>query len=114
LIPGTLMAHRDKRFRYPETTAFAAAGEDSVLLKDIAEIGTVTPLQDAGFLNLYSYHGKNVFPEVHHRRIAFNAGRSVDFLRDHETVLKDALRHYRLPEPYHVTTGDGMVMFIQN
>jgi glycosyltransferase involved in cell wall biosynthesis len=114
LIPGTLMAHRDKRFRYPETTAFAAAGEDSVLLKDIAEIGTVTPLQDAGFLNLYSYHGKNVFPEVHHRRIAFNAGRSVDFLREHETVLKDALRHYRLPEPYHVTTGDGMVMFIQN
>jgi glycosyltransferase involved in cell wall biosynthesis len=114
LIPGTMMAYRDKRFRYPETTTFAAAGEDSVLLSEIAAIGPVTPLQDAGFLNLYSYHGKNVFSEVHHRRIAFNAGRWIDFLRDHEKILKDALRHYRLPEPYRVTTGDGMVMFIQN
>ena len=110
LIPGTLMTYRDKRFRYPETTS----GEDSVLLREISEVGTVTPLQDAGFLNLYSYHGKNVFSEVHHRRIGFNAGQSVDFLRDRETILKSALRYYRLPEPYRVTTGDGMVMFIQN
>jgi len=114
MIPGTLLTHRDQRFRYPETTELAAAGEDSVLLRQIAEVSTVTPLHDVGFLTLYSYHGGNVFSETHHRRIAFLAGHSVDFLREREPILRAALRHYRLPEPYRVTTGNGMVMFIQN
>ena len=114
LIPGTLMAHRAARLRYPETTEVASAGEDSFLLKELAENGNVIPFHDAGFLNVYSYHGKNVFSEVHHRRIAYLAGPSVDFLREREPVLRDALRHYRLPEPYRVITGDGTVVFIQN
>jgi glycosyltransferase involved in cell wall biosynthesis len=114
LIPGTLMAHRDTRFRYPETTPFAARGEDSVLLQQIAETATVTPLENAGYLNIYSYHGKNVFPEFHHRRIAVIGGRSLDTLREQESILRDALQHYRLPEPYTVASGDGQVMFIQN
>jgi glycosyltransferase involved in cell wall biosynthesis len=114
LIPGTMMTHRDHRFRYPETTELASAGEDSVLLKQIADNASVAPFQDAGFLNVYSYHGKNVFSEGHHRRITFLAGRSVDSLRIRESVLRDALRHYRLPEPYRVTARDGKVMFVQN
>jgi glycosyltransferase involved in cell wall biosynthesis len=114
LIPGTMMTHRDARFRYPETTELASAGEDSVLLQQIAVNASVAPFQDAGFLNIYSYHGKNVFSEVHHRRIAFLTGRSADSLRNHESVLMDALRHYRLPQPYRVTGRDGMVMLVQN
>ena len=114
LIPGTMMTHRDARFRYPETTEVASAGEDSVLLRQIAANASVAPFQDAGFLNVYSYHGKNVFSEVHHRRITFLAGRSVDSLRMRESVLREALRHYRLPEPYRVTARDGKVMFVQN
>jgi glycosyltransferase involved in cell wall biosynthesis len=113
LIPGTLMAHRDTRSRYPDTDGLAAAGEDSVLLEQIAATGTVTPFQDAGFLNVYSYHGRNVFSEVHHRRIAIQSGRSFDSLRRQESILRDALRYYRLPEPYRVTTGEGLVMFVQ-
>jgi len=114
LIPGTLMAYRGSRVRYPETTDVASAGEDSFLLKELVENGNVIPFHDAGFLNIYSYHGKNVFPEVHHRRIAYLAGPSVDFLRERESVLRDALRHYRLPEPYRVITGNGTVVFVQN
>jgi len=114
LIPGTLMTHRDVRFRYPGTTELASAGEDSVLLGQIVANATVTRFQDAGFLNVYSYHGKNVFSEIHHRRIAFYGSRSADFLRDHASTLRDALRHYHLPEPYRVTTGDGTVVFLQN
>jgi glycosyltransferase involved in cell wall biosynthesis len=114
LIPGTLMAHRAARLRYPEATDVASAGEDSFLLKELAENGNVVPFRDAGFLNVYSYHGKNVFSEVHHRRIAYLAGPSVDFLRERESVLRDALRHYRLPAPYRVITGDGKVVFVQN
>lgn len=114
LIPGTLMAYRDPRFRYPEATLLASAGEDSVLLEQISKAETIAPLQDAGFLNIYSYHGKNVFSELHHRRIVAVTSRSVEFLRDHEPILRDALRHYRLPEPYSVATGNGLVMFIQN
>lgn len=114
LIPGTLMAHRDSRFRYPETTSRATAGEDTVLLEQIAATGTVTPFEDSGFLNIYSYHGRNVFSEDHHRWIVAQSSRSANFLRGQESILRDALRHYRLPEPYRVTTGDGLVMFIQN
>jgi glycosyltransferase involved in cell wall biosynthesis len=113
LIPGTLMAHRNARFRYPETTPFARTGEDSVLLDQIATMGTVTPFEDAGFLNIYSYHGRNVFDEVHHRRIAILGSRSADFLRSQELILRDALSHYRLPAPYRVATADGVVMFVQ-
>jgi glycosyltransferase involved in cell wall biosynthesis len=112
LIPGTLMTYRDTHFRYPETDQFASAGEDSVLLEQIAASRTVTPFQDAGYLNVYSYHGRNVFPELHHRRIAVQSGRSFDFMRQQEPVLRAALRHYRLPEPYRVTTGEGVVMFV--
>lgn len=114
LIPGTMMTHRDARFRYPETTELASAGEDSVLLQQIATKASVAPFQDAGFLNIYSYHGKNVFSEVHHRRITFLTGQTADSLRDRESVLRDALRHYRLPEPYRVIARDGKVMFVQN
>ena len=82
--------------------------------QQIAEAGTVTPFEDAGYLNVYSYHGKNVFPEFHHRRMAVTGGQSPDFLRERESILRDALRHYRLPEPYSVTSGSGQVMFIEN
>jgi glycosyltransferase involved in cell wall biosynthesis len=109
LIPGTLMSHHDTRFRYP----LASAGEDSGLLDQIMKTGTVAPFEDAGFLNIYSYHGRNVFPEMHHRRITINSSRPVDFLRSQERTLRAALRHYRLPEPYRFTTGNGLVMFIQ-
>ncbi|HEX3249364.1 MAG TPA: glycosyltransferase, partial [Pyrinomonadaceae bacterium] len=109
LIPGTLMSHHDTRFRYP----LASAGEDSGLLNHIMKTGTVVPFEDAGFLNIYSYHGRNVFPEIHHRRITLRSSRPVDFLRSQERTLRDALRHYRLPEPYRFTTGNGLVMFIQ-
>jgi hypothetical protein len=50
---------------------------------------------------------------MHHRRITINSGRPVDFLRSQEQTLRDALRYYRLPEPYRFTTGNGLVMFIQ-
>jgi len=114
LIPRTLMAYRHTQFRYQETTALAAKGEDSILLEQIAETGTVTPFQDAGFLNIYSSHDRNVFSEAQQRLIAVYGSRSSDFLREHESILLDALRHYRLPEPYSVVTGDGPVMFIHN
>jgi glycosyltransferase involved in cell wall biosynthesis len=114
LIPGTLMAHRQTRFRYPENSPNASAGEDSVLLARFLESGTVTPFEDAGFLNIYSYHGANVFSELHHRRITMQASRPLDFLRGQESRLRSVLRDYRLPEPYRFTSGDGHVVFIQN
>ena len=113
LIPGTLMAHHDERFRYPETTELARAGEDSVLLEQIAASETIAPFEDSGYLNVYSYHGNNVFDEVHHRRIAVLGSRSVEFLTSQEPNLRKALNQYRLPAPYRFSTGDGVVLFTQ-
>gem|GEM_PF-264074 len=112
MIPGTLMTYFNPRFRYPETTELAAIGADSAMLDQVAAAGTVTPFQGAGFLNIYSYHGRNVFSEAHHRRIAVYGSRSADFVREHESILREALGHYRLPEPYCVATGEGPVIVI--
>jgi glycosyltransferase involved in cell wall biosynthesis len=111
LIPGTLMARREVCLRYPETGPLSTTGEDSVLLAQIAAERTVAPFSEAGYLNVYCYHGANAYPEVHHRRIATSAGQSADFLRHKKTILTDALQHYRLPGPYRVTTGNGLVVF---
>ena len=113
LIPETLMAYRHTRLRHEEITEFTGIGEDSIVLEQIAETGTVTPFQDAGFLNICSYYDHNVISEAH-RLIAMHNSRSVDFIREHESILQDALAHYRLPEPYSVVTADGPVMLIQN
>ncbi len=85
-----------------------------MLLEQIAELGSISRFEDAGFLNIYSYHGRNVFPEFHHHRIAMLGGRSLDFLREKEAALRDALRQYRLPKPYEVTMGNGMIFYIEN
>jgi hypothetical protein len=107
------MAYRHTRLRHEEITEFCGIGEDSIVLEQIAETGTVTPFQDAGFLNICSYYDHNVISEAH-RLIAMHNSRSVDFIREHESILQDALAHYRLPEPYSVVTADGPVMLIQN
>ena len=112
LIPRTLMAHRNSRFRYPEINVFAGKSEDSMLLEEMAN--NVAPFQDAGFLNIHSYHGQNVFSEAEHQLVAVYGSRSVDYLREHESILRDALRHYRLPEPYSIATTDGPLISIQN
>jgi hypothetical protein len=98
LIPDTLMTYRDKQY----------------LFEQLAESGTVTPFQDAGFLNVSSHQGEDVFSQAQHQLIAVCSSRSVDFVREHESILRAALRHYRLPEPYTVATGDGPIMSIQN
>lgn len=113
LIPGTLMTHCDDRFRYPITGNYVSAGEDSVLLDQIGASATITPFSDAGYLNIYSYHGKNVFPEFHHRRIALLGSRPVEFFRAQESTLRQALRTYRLPRPYRVTMGDGLASYLK-
>jgi hypothetical protein len=71
----------------------------------------VAAFSEAGYLNVYCYHGANAYPEVHHRRIASRGGQSAEFLRHKRAILTDALEQYRLPGPYRVTTGDGMVVF---
>lgn len=111
LIPGTMMARRDACSRYPETGPLSRTGEDSVLLAQIAAERTVVPFSEAGYLNVYCYHGANAFPEVHHRRIATRGGQSADFIRDRRPILSNALERYRLPGPYRVRTGNGSVVF---
>lgn len=113
LIPGTLMTHCDDRFQYPATGGYASAGEDSVLLDQLGASVKVTPFSDAGYLNIYSYHGKNVFPEYHHRRIAALGSRPVEFFRAQESTLRQALRTYRLPRPYRVTMGNGLANYLK-
>ena len=71
LIPGTLMAYKkDFDVKYPSAGKFAGAGEDSVLSDELALSDRVILLKGRGDMQVYSYHGKNVWNLAHHRKIA--------------------------------------------
>ena len=70
LLPGTVMAFKDRRFRYPESGPYVSRGEDSVFLHELYRSVPVAPLSGMGHLYLYSYHGRNTFSKEHHRTCA--------------------------------------------
>lgn len=113
-IPGTLIMHRDSRFRYPETGAHARAGEDFALLADLCKEVAVTPLSGAGMLYVYCYHGSNTYDHEHHKNIIASRSCSVEFAMKRIDIVKKALAAYRLPRPFPVTVQDDKVLFIHN
>jgi len=77
LLPGTIMAFRDRPFRYPETGPYVNRGEDSVFLDDLYRNVPIAPLSGMGHMYLYTYHGGNTFSKEHHYNLrVFSASRS--------------------------------------
>ena len=111
IIPGTIMARCDGRFTYPEDGASARRGEDSAYQDALFTRVKVTTLSGAGHLYVYSYHGRNTFPEEHH---AEHPGASAAFLGDRLERLREAVAYYRLPMPYTVTDARGAPLFVVN
>ncbi|MET0553825.1 MAG: glycosyltransferase [Vicinamibacteria bacterium] len=106
LLPGTLMAYRDRRFRYPEEGAFARQGEDTMYLYALCDAVPVVPLRHQGHLYLYTYHGRNTFSKEHHHRLA-QFGAPAAYLQDREAVIRQASAHYPVPRPFAVVGSDG-------
>ena len=69
LIPGTIMAYKkDLPARYPSSGTKCRTGEDTVFSNQLLRLGVnVKVLSGYGNLQVYSFHGKNVFDLEHHQ-----------------------------------------------
>jgi glycosyltransferase involved in cell wall biosynthesis len=106
LFPGSLLMHRDTRFRYPETGGNAHQGEDSALLAQLFESVPVAALAGAGHLYLYEYHGRNTFDRAHHLNLA-NYRASLAHLQTNAEQLRAAIAHYDIPRPVVIVGREG-------
>jgi hypothetical protein len=113
LLPGTLLMYKDQRFRYPETGPSARKGEDDDLIDQMFEHIPVADLSGAGYLYVYTYHGKNTFSRDHHVRLAIQSAADLAFIEQRRAALIQALNYYRLPMPYVVRTA-AEAAFIYN
>jgi len=106
LLPGTIVMFKDERFRYPESGPFAQRGEDSMLLYDIYDTGSVVAAKGMGYLYLYTYHGRNTFDSAHHYRMSMFS-RSIAELENQREIIRGAMAHYPVPKPYLAIGCDG-------
>jgi glycosyltransferase involved in cell wall biosynthesis len=111
LLPGTMMAFKDRRFRYPETGPYVNRGEDSVFLNDLYRSVPVVPLSRMGYIYLYTYHGANTFSKEHHYNLRiFSASRSE--LDEKVEKIRQAIACYPVPRPITVVGRDGLAFVL--
>ncbi len=110
MLPGSMLTTRDARLRYP---GGAKVGEDTVVRGQVFELFEPTGLSGHGYLYVYRFHGRNVWPRHHHRSLTRSA---VDggFIQSRMGELRHALAALPLPLPYRVVDRDGHAVFIYN
>jgi glycosyltransferase involved in cell wall biosynthesis len=100
VFPGSILAIKDARFRYPESGQYSTQGEDTVFLAQYIDSGKIARLSGQGYIYVYRYHGNNTFPEAHHQWIADLHACEPIFVQQRMMPLLSALAYYPLPEPY--------------
>jgi glycosyltransferase involved in cell wall biosynthesis len=106
LLPGTVMMHRDERFRYPEEGEYASRGEDTVFINALYGAVPVASLVGHGYLYLYTYHGRNTFSKEHHHHLSTYSRTAAD-MRGEADRIREALSHYPIEKPVIVGGRDG-------
>lgn len=115
LIPGTIMAWR-KYFhdRYPSAGKWCSAGEDSILSNKLCKNDqNVILLSGYGYMQMYSYHGDNVYNIKHHMGISMN--RSVDtahILKNRKKIC-ETLDFLKLNDRIKVMGRDGLAFYYE-
>ena len=107
LAPGTLMMHRDTRFRYVESGPDARRGEDWLFMEAVYGSIPVAALKGVGYLYLYRYHGRNTFSRDHHGSLRAERSRSNAQLLMDVDILREAIRYYPVPRPCSVVGREG-------
>ncbi len=111
MLPGSMLAVRHPRFRYPSTGASAQWGEDNAIRAIVSRNVRVATVSGSGYLYVYRCHGRNTMPDRHHNAITDCAGTGEDFLKPREADLRRALALYHLPSPYAVKIYGGQTLF---
>jgi glycosyltransferase involved in cell wall biosynthesis len=95
-FPGSLMCRAATGIRYPETGSEARLGEDSVVARFLSERCRVEILGGAPHLYVYVSHGRNSWPDAHHRMLAGQLALSRGLLLRRETELRAGLAAFDL------------------
>lgn len=112
VFPGSIMAVKDSRFRYPEEGQYSIQGEDSIFLSQYYEKAKMAALSGKGFIYVYRYHGKNTFPKEHHQWVAKGHVCTPAFVNEKLRDLMPALSYYPLPQPLTFRARNDQSLFI--
>jgi glycosyltransferase involved in cell wall biosynthesis len=107
MVPGSMLVRRDARLRYPDTER----GEDNAIRDLVFRTMKPVGLDGHGFLYVYRFLGRNVWPRRHHHGLSETAIEpAVLAARAH--TLRRALAAYPLPLPYAVKARHGQTVFL--
>jgi glycosyltransferase involved in cell wall biosynthesis len=110
LIPGTGMARKEKiDVRYPSAGENACTGEDSVFSGQLLDQNEkdVVLLGGVGYMQCYTYHGKNVWDEEHHQKISDLRAMPADYMLQNESRIRKTIDHFNLEGPIKVMGREG-------
>lgn len=111
LIPGTLMAYKATlQTRYPSVGENCRAGEDTDFADDLLLIHgeAAVLLEGMGFMQMYTYHGNQVYDLDHHMFISENRSEARDHLLHYRRRIVDAIEYLKLPGVIKVMGSDGL------
>jgi len=114
LIPGTLMAYREGfAARYPSAGKHAKSGEDSVLSDVLHFKDHITLLKNNGHMQVYSYHGKNVWDIEHHLNISRHRSNDIHFMNQNREKICRTLRYMNFSTTVKVMGRDGLAFIFE-
>ena len=114
LIPGTIMAFREGfSARYPSAGRHAKSGEDSVLSDVLAAKGQITLLKNKGSMQVYSYHGKNVWDLEHHLNISKHRSNDISFMNKHRSQICNTLKYMNFSSTVRVMGREGLAFIYE-
>lgn len=115
LIPGTGMAWRHQvQHRYPSAGSHARAGEDSVFACALLEQNerNVVLLSGMGYMQMYTFHGKNVWNVDHHLKISELRSQPVAHMLKHEDRIRKSIHYFNLEKPVQVMGREGVAFHV--
>jgi glycosyltransferase involved in cell wall biosynthesis len=113
LIPGTIMAYR-RHFhnKYPSAGSYCSAGEDSVLTTTLCENDIdndqVVLMSNYGYVQMYTFHGNNVWDEEHHLKISKNRSLPVSYINKNRQRICDTINYLELEGTIKVMGREGL------
>lgn len=111
LIPGTIMAWRENfNYRYPSAGTWCSAGEDSVLAHQMLEDDedNIALLSGYGYMQMYTFHGKNVWDLEHHLKISKERSVHSNQIFRYRNRICDMINYLQLPKTTKVMGREGL------
>lgn len=110
LIPGTIMAYKKGlAARYPSGGKNSRTGEDTVFSNQLLRLGVkVSVLSGYGYLQVYSFHGKNVFDVEHHQLLSRLRSCYRQEMLDRRHDITKTLRYLQFDGTVKVMGRDGL------